>query len=190
MSQIIAYVMLGLVVLVAAVSDWRSGLVPNRLTYPAILMGLAYWVIATLCGSEAGVVDALLGLSAGLIPFAIIFYAGGLGGGDVKLMGAVGAISASWSCVLSTTVYALIIGLAFAIVIMIRRGIVLQTLGHLLAAAFAGRAKPKPQGDSAPGSAPGSEPTVPFAAAIAIGAMIAGAEQLLGWQSPWGWLSP
>ena len=183
MSQIIAYVMLGLVLLVAAVSDWRTGLVHNRLTYPAILIGLAYWTVATFCGSQTSVVDALLGLGAGLIPFAVIFYAGGLGGGDVKLMGAVGAISASWSCVLSTTVYALIAGMALAIAIMIRRGIVLQTLGNLLALALGGRSK-------TPDSNPKAQATVPFAAAIAIGGLIAGAEQLLGWQSPWAWLSP
>jgi Flp pilus assembly protein protease CpaA len=182
MSQTLAYVMLGLVLLTAAAMDWRRGVVPNLLTYPAIVVGLVYWTIAMLLGSPVGVVDALCGLAAGLIPFALIFYAGGLGGGDVKLMGAVGAISASWSCVLSTTVYGLVVAMLMAIFVMIRRRMVKATLMRLLAAAMGAKGQV--------GEADGSVVTVPLAVALALGGLVAGAEQMLGWHSPWAWLSP
>lgn len=183
--DIIAFCLLLPVLVTAAVFDVRRGTVPNKLTYPAMLVGLVYWTIAGLIAHHGaqGLVQSSLGLAAGLVPFALLFMLGGLGGGDVKLMGAVGAIGAAWQIVLATTVYALIVAVVFAIVLMFRHGIVKRTATRLLGAALLAGAKTKPE-------FPPDSPRVPFALAIALGGALAGMEQLLGLWTPWAHLNP
>lgn len=183
MTQTIAFGFLAGVLAIAAITDWRKGMVYNWLTYPAMIGGLAYWAVAGAMGAQAGLGTAVFGLLAALVPFSAVFLAGGLGGGDVKLMGAVGAISASWQCVLATTVYALIISLAMALFVMIRQGLVRRTLVRLWSIALhtAGRIRPELPSDS---------PRIAFSVAIALGGMVAAGEQLLSWQTPWRWLAP
>ncbi len=89
MSEAIAFVLLAGVVTVAGVTDWRCGKVYNWLTYPAMAGGLLYWAIAGALGAPVGITEAFIALFAALVPFAILYFGGGLGGGDVKLMGAV-----------------------------------------------------------------------------------------------------
>ena len=75
----------------------RRDLAPRaeRLTGTAIVFGvLAH---ATLPGGH-GLVAALLGLAAGLAAFFPFFALGGMGGGDVKLMAALGAGLAGRRC--------------------------------------------------------------------------------------------
>jgi len=180
----IAYALLAGTLGVAAVTDWRTGRIFNWLTYPAMLLGLAYWTGAGLAGAERGLIDAMIGLAAGILPFAVLITLGGLHGGDMKLMGAVGAVSAMWQVVLATAVYGLLIAGVFAIVIMIRKGLVKQTLGRIFGAAMMKAAKVNADLDERPGA------TVPFAAAAALGGLLAGAEQMLGLATPWAWLGP
>ena len=180
----IAYALLAVTLGVAAVTDWRTGKIFNWLTYPAMLLGLAYWAGVGLAGAEKTILDAMIGLASGLLPFAVLITLGGLHGGDMKLMGAVGALSAMWEVVLATAVYGLLIAGLFAIVIMIRKGLVKQTLGRIFGAAMMQAAKVKADLDARPGA------TVPFAAAAALGGLLAGAEQMLGLMTPWAWLGP
>ena len=183
MAQPFAFALLAIVLITAGVTDWRWGKVYNWLTYPAFLVGLAYWAIAGWLGAAHGFVDALIALLAGLVPFAILFAGGGLGGGDVKLMGAVGALSASWECVLSTALYALLAALVLAVFVMVRHGLLKRTFSRLFGAAMQAGARMKPD-------IPEDSPRIAFSAAIALGGLIAGGEQLLHWQTPWRWLVP
>ncbi|MEM8739819.1 MAG: A24 family peptidase [Planctomycetota bacterium] len=176
------------VALTAAVTDLRTGLVPNRLTYPAIFFGLVYWPLVGLVLADPQAAlhlgrDAWIAMFCGLIPYALLVLTAGLGGGDMKLMAAIGALSASWQVVLSTTVYALLVAFVMALVVMVRRKVVKQTLARLFSAALLApsRVRADPPRDS---------PKVAFAAAVAVGVAVAGAEQLLGWQSPWRGFSP
>lgn len=184
----IAFSVMVAVTIVAAVVDLKTGLVPNRLTYPAILAGLLFWPLAGFLVGGWDVAWACtkgswIGMFCGLIPYALLVLTAGLGGGDMKLMAAVGAWSASWEVVLSTTVYALIVAVVMAIVIMVRKGVVKQTLGRVIGAALLASARIKP-------ALPRDSPTVAFAAAVAVGVVVAGAEQMLGWDSPWRGFSP
>ncbi|MAE61065.1 MAG: hypothetical protein CMJ49_06880 [Planctomycetaceae bacterium] len=182
--------LLSVVLIAAAVCDWRTGKVPNVLTYPAVLVGFLWWGLSGWIavwpagsGLAAGLASASVGFVAGLIPFAIIFAAGGLGGGDVKLMAAVGALSASWPCVLSTTVYAFVIGAVMAVIVMIRRGLVRRVLGRLLGAALLGAR-------GAGGGSVDEAHRVPFAVAIAVGGLLAVAETMCGLSTPWAPMMP
>jgi prepilin peptidase CpaA len=69
--------------------DVTSGRVPNALTYTGALVGLV--LNAVVRPSGIGLWPAALGLAVGFGPLFVVYLAGGLGGGDVKLMGAVGA---------------------------------------------------------------------------------------------------
>ncbi|MCE9592520.1 MAG: A24 family peptidase [Planctomycetes bacterium] len=184
MPHWIAFGLLAVVLVTAAVTDCRTGKVYNALTYPAILAGLIFWsctgyMQSGFAGLGTQFLHSLLALAAGYIPFALIFAAGGLGGGDVKLMSAVGAITAKPVCVLGTAFYALILAALFAIVLMIRKKIVRRTLSRLLGAALVLPVGVKP-------NLPNDSPRVPFAVAVCVGGLLAGTEHLLGVRLPWG----
>lgn len=183
MPGAIAFGILCAVVVVAAVCDIRTHRVPNALTFSAVAVGLIMWTVIGAAGVEGltlreALGNCVLGLLSALIPFAILYGLGGLGGGDVKLMTAVGTIGASWQIVLATSFYAFIAGALFAIAIMIRHGLVVRTLRRLFSAALFAAAKVKPE-------IPEDSPKVPFALAIAVGAVLAGCEHLLNVNLPW-----
>src|SRR5207244_9500168 len=70
------------------VSDLRTRRIPNAITGPAILAGAA---LNVLCGGHAGLFASLTGLGLGIGVLLAPFVAGGIGGGDVEMMGAGGA---------------------------------------------------------------------------------------------------
>ena len=72
----------------ATVIDLRTAKIPNWLTLPGILVGLATQAFS---GGWIGFVSGLQGLGLGLGLFAILYWLGGMGAGDVKLMGAIGS---------------------------------------------------------------------------------------------------
>lgn len=74
--------------LVAAVCDLRSRRVPNLLTGPMVLTGLAW---GTWVGGWAGLADSVAGCLLLAIPYVLLFVFAGGGAGDAKLMGAIGA---------------------------------------------------------------------------------------------------
>src|SRR6185503_3388038 len=74
--------------LTACVTDLRSRRIPNVLTFGAAGAGLIY---AGVTGGWSGVGAASLGWFIGAMAFIVPFALGGLGGGDVKLLAAIGA---------------------------------------------------------------------------------------------------
>jgi len=160
----------------AAVIDLRFGKVPNWLTYPAVLVGLAgnSWPGGLHAGpGSLGLLGALAGLAAGFGPLLIFWLAGGIGGGDAKLMGAIGAIG-GWRFVLAAMLYGFIVAAMMAVIVMVRKGLVRRTfrrVWQLLVLLVMPGAKPAdPSRDS---------PTIPFAVALCVGALGAIAELLL-----------
>ena len=100
------------VVLVAAVwTDLHSGLIPNRLTFPAI--GLALLAHAWL-GGLPGILFSMAGLGTGFGLFILLYLAGGMGAGDVKLMAAIGAILGTYG-VLVSGMLAIMVGGIYAL---------------------------------------------------------------------------
>ncbi len=77
----------------AAVIDGRRLRVPNWLTFHLAAGGLAYsaWSAGT-----AGALASLGGLAIGLALLMPLYAIGGMGAGDVKLLGAVGAWVGPW----------------------------------------------------------------------------------------------
>jgi prepilin peptidase CpaA len=87
--QLVSDLVLVAVLVVAAVTDVRSGRIYNRLVYPAIALGLAFGAAG---GGLAGLKDHALGAGIGFGVLLVCYALGGMGGGDVKLMAAVGAL--------------------------------------------------------------------------------------------------
>lgn len=103
------------ILLGAAFTDLQTGLIPNRLTYPGILIGLA------LGWFTIGLKTALLGSLGFAVLFFIIAVAsrGGMGGGDIKLAGVIGAFL-GWQGALVTFVLASLLGGLAASYLLIR----------------------------------------------------------------------
>jgi prepilin signal peptidase PulO-like enzyme (type II secretory pathway) len=88
----------------AAFFDGCTGRIPNKLTYPAILLGLglnalvpvlaaAHWTTAVTWLAGTGAQSSLLGFGVcALLTLLSPFLGGGVHGGDLKLMAAVGAM--------------------------------------------------------------------------------------------------
>ena len=87
--QVNDYVLLLFLVL-AAFFDLTRQKIPNYLTLPAIGWGLASHLYT---GRLDGFLFSFFGLLLGLAIFLIPYAMGGLGGGDVKMLGAVGALN-------------------------------------------------------------------------------------------------
>lgn len=165
-----SYIVLAVTLVVASVTDIRTGKIYNWITYPAALIGLAgHWITGGLWGGpeHLGLAGSLAGLAAGFGPLLLAWLAGGIGGGDAKVMGAVGAL-VGWRFALTSLFYGLAVALAMAVVIMLRKKAVRDTFGRVwrFFLLWAGRAKP-----DAP-TTPQS-PTVPFGLALCLGAAVA-----------------
>jgi prepilin peptidase CpaA len=93
------------VALVACATDLRSRRIPNVLTFGAAAAGLLFHAFAP---AGEGLTFAALGLVVGIVAFFIPFALRGLGGGDVKLLGALGA----WLGPMATIWVALYTGVA------------------------------------------------------------------------------
>jgi len=74
----------------AAVYDWRRGEIPNWLTLPPVVLAPSVYGFAF--GSEHALHSLAAAFLGGLVPY-VLFRCGAMGGGDVKLFAALGAIT-------------------------------------------------------------------------------------------------
>lgn len=84
-----AIVLTTLAVLISAVEDLRRKKIPNMVTFPTMLLALCYH---TMTSGIDGLLFSSGGLALGIGLFILPYAMGGMGAGDVKLMGALGAI--------------------------------------------------------------------------------------------------
>ena len=155
-----------LVALVGAVTDLRTARIPNRLTYTALLAALPLrTALLGLSGLKSGAIGVLV--AGGL--FLLLYTVGAMGGGDMKLMAAVGA----W--VGSTQVITLILAAALAggvlaigrIIFRNMVGVTLRNTIRLIYYRLTSGLQPHPELNV---QSSGSQ-RVPYGVAIAVGAL-------------------
>ena len=116
----------------AGVFDYRTGLIPNRITYPLALGGAAAHVTLSLIDfGRASVgwtlLETLAGaLVCGLIPL-ILWRSNAMGGGDVKLLIGLGALLGP-AIGLRVELYAFMAAVAAAPILLAYRGVLGATL--------------------------------------------------------------
>ena len=102
---------------VAAMTDIRSRRIPNWLTYSAMLLGVGHH---TLANGVQGLLFSAGGLFLGLALLIVFYLAGGMGAGDVKLMGAVGALLGPKGVFIAFIFTALVGGIYAIILLLVR----------------------------------------------------------------------
>jgi prepilin peptidase CpaA len=119
----VASVLLVLLLLAASWTDVRARRIPNWLTVGGMIAGLA--VRASM--GPAPMLSGALGIGLGLLLAAPFFMVGALGGGDAKLLMAVGAFMGPADLARASLVIAIVGGLV-ALAEAARRGVLLPTL--------------------------------------------------------------
>ena len=155
-----------LVAVIGAVIDLRTARIPNRLTYTALLAALPLrTVLLGLSGLKSGAIGVLV--AGGL--FLLLYALGAMGGGDMKLMAAVGAWVGSTQ-VMTLILAAALAGGVLAIGRIIFRNTVDETLRNtmrLIYYRFTSGLQPHPELNV---QSSGSQ-RVPYGVAIAVGAL-------------------
>ncbi|MEO8483187.1 MAG: prepilin peptidase [Acidobacteriota bacterium] len=152
------------IVLAGALTDIRSYRIPNSLTLAGAALGLMFqaWI-----GGLPGLGHGAAGWLVGVAMFLPLFLAGGMGAGDIKLLGAVGAwlgpMGAVW-CAL----FSVMAGGILALIVGARHGYLgkaFANLWHLIAfwRPAGSTARPRLTLEHAPG------PRLPYGVAIAVG---------------------
>ncbi len=114
---LLASCVLGWTLLTLAAIDWQTGFLPDAMTLPLSIGGLAVaWFI-----DPAALLDHVIGAAAGFAAFALLALAyrrlrgrDGLGLGDAKLLAAAGAWL-TWRGLPTVVLFAAIAGLAFVL---------------------------------------------------------------------------
>ena len=155
-----------LILMLASWTDFQQHRIPNILSLGGILLGTA---LHTWISGISGFATSLAGAAVGIAILLPFYLRGGMGAGDVKLMGAVGAFLGPKFALLATGL-SLGAGGILAFVILIRKGGLtdllvryFSTLKCLLLTGKLSHIPPKP-GEVA-------SVKVPYATAIGIGTL-------------------
>jgi Flp pilus assembly protein protease CpaA len=126
-----------LVCLVAAVTDAWKELIPNWLTFPAIGIGVLFWLAVDFPLGGAWSMATMLLTAA--VPY-FMFRRGAFAGGDVKLFAAVGAVLGGDYEGLSVSIEALLFSTmaaaAYALLRLAWEGKLIRTIANAVRLAF------------------------------------------------------
>ena len=108
--------------------DFKERKIPNIITFTGILIGVLFNLVS---GGWTGLFQGILGLFAGLAIFFLPFAMGGMGAGDVKLMGAIGALM-GWQFSVMTALYSAVVGGVMVFFHLLYTGKLRETLKKML----------------------------------------------------------
>jgi prepilin peptidase CpaA len=103
----------------AAWIDGKQLRVPNWLTFPMIISG---WVYSTIAFGWAGLGWSLVGMLVGIALLLPSYAIGGMGAGDVKLLGGVGAWVHATDTFFAFCATAVVGGVLAIAMVLVRRG--------------------------------------------------------------------
>jgi prepilin peptidase CpaA len=157
------FIVTAALVVLAAYFDYRQRRIPNFLTLTAMAVGVT---IHGLSGGWVGLSYSLWGLILGIGVFTVLYFLGGLGAGDVKLMGGVGSLLGA-NLMISVFVFTALVGGIMALYKMIANRSFRQTKSRLSRLNIR-RERYDPVTD-----------TIPYGFAIAIGTLVTLTIQIL-----------
>ena len=128
MIENINYIILIILVILAMYFDLTSKKIPNKITFPVMILG---FLINVLTNGFLGITFSVVGFIVGLLIYMIPFILGGMGAGDVKMLAAIGSLM-GWEFVLYTAVFAGLIGGVLVLIYLVYKRQLLTTLRQLL----------------------------------------------------------
>jgi prepilin peptidase CpaA len=157
------------VALAGCVADIKSRRIPNVLTFGAAAGALGF---ALVTGGLVGLGWSAAGWAVGAALFLPFFALGGLGGGDVKLVAALGAWLGPGPAVW-LVLWSALAGGPLALVVALSRGYAKQAVGNLWGLLTYWRvAGIRPHPGLTLESAPANAPRLPYALPIAAGLVV------------------
>jgi prepilin peptidase CpaA len=158
--QLLTGLLITAICLGATWTDVKKGIIPNLITFPAIGAGL---LLGYTTGGLPGAAASLSGALVTLIVPLLLFKFNAMGGGDVKLFAAIGALAGTETG-LQVLMLSFSIGSLYGTAIWIAQGRLKQKIAYFTTAAkpFAAKAK-EPQ----------DKTTIKFAPSILTAWMIA-----------------
>ena len=159
MWNIIIDITLGISLIFAVIKDYKERRVPNILTYGMVVAGIA---MNSMKSGTDGAQDALAGCAIGIGVLIIPFIMGGIGGGDVKLMGGIGALKGPYFIIYTFVFTALIGGISSIIRLSLHRGELTAAWNRLRTSLMSVAGGTKPNNESSPW-------VIPYAICIAMG---------------------
>lgn len=154
------------VLAVALATDLQSRKIYNWLTFPAMIVGL---VLSVAMGGLGGLQSSLIGFGVGSLVFLLGFFVGGMGGGDVKLMAAVGLWlggTATFAAVLYVTVIGGLVSIVAAAVNGNLKLLFTNTYWFMVGLII-------PGGKASAALTNSAAPPIPYGVSIACGVMLA-----------------
>lgn len=115
-------------ILASGFCDLKERKIPNKITFTGILIGVLFNFIT---GGVSGLLQSVFGLFFGLLIFFLPFAMGGMGAGDVKLMGAIGALM-GWRFTVMTALYSAFVGGIMVLIHLLYTGKLRETLQKML----------------------------------------------------------
>ncbi len=149
-------------------SDLRSRRIPNVLCLGGLLLGLGLNVVSD---GWSGALSSLIGFAVAILLLLPVFAVGGIGGGDVKMVGALGALLGS-RLMLMGLVWGMVAGGVFMLVHLWRHGRMrekLESTRFMLIAALQTRSLE-------PLRAPANDPAaiaLPYSVPLGLGTLLA-----------------
>lgn len=149
------------------VSDLWNRRIPNAVTLPALLIGLA---LGFASSGWKGLVVSALGILLGFGLMFLPYHLGGMGAGDVKLMAALGAI-VGFPAIFQIFLYTALAGGVVALLSILQKRIAVDAVKNVFSMVrslllFKGRGATSQAGAAQPHQSAGS---IPYGVAIAFG---------------------
>ncbi|MFT7459836.1 MAG: prepilin peptidase CpaA [Planctomycetota bacterium] len=112
----------------AALYDQLTARIPNALSYGGIVLGCSMGLVS---GIGPGIIDSLVGLGIGFLITLPLFLMSSIGGGDVKLFGAIGALL-GFPLVIDVLLITFMVGAIISVIVIIVSGRLLMTIKEVI----------------------------------------------------------
>jgi prepilin peptidase CpaA len=135
--DIVLVAILFILIIVCAITDLMYHKIYNYLTLPTIIIALGLNLLSNFTNPALGLYNFKMSIISAVIGFGVIFVVfifGGMGGGDVKYMAAIGALDPfhhghNW--IIWVFFYSALTGGLISIVVMVMRGKLFNSLKNI-----------------------------------------------------------